>query len=203
MTPRRTRLAKRQLHVAIPESIMHMWFRHCTEDTCMFTKLGRGTLLARARGPQLHGSKQNFGYYFNIFVLLFPYVHVNMPRRFSNLSLLRRWLPDAPSVFAKAAECTLLLNLQPPYACGAAIIRPASGFLKSILQSDFVCFKFLIDTSMPVACHHHAVVYSSGSSANVGAPRSIRGSSRVLGTMRTPYRPLYGNPIVMYAERCY
>jgi hypothetical protein len=48
---------------------------------------------------------------------------------------------------AKASECTLLLNLQPPYACGAAIIRPASGFLKSILQSDFVCFKFLIGRS--------------------------------------------------------
>ena len=56
------------------------------------------------------------------------------------------WLPDAPLVFAKASECTLLLNLRPPYACDAAIIRPASGFLKSILQSDFVCFKFLIGT---------------------------------------------------------
>jgi hypothetical protein len=44
-------LQKRQLPVAIPESIMHMWFRHCTEYTCMFTKLGKGTLLARARGP--------------------------------------------------------------------------------------------------------------------------------------------------------
>jgi len=73
-----------------------------------------------------------------------------MPRRFSNLSLLRRWLPDAPLVFAKASECTLLLNLQPPYACGAATIRPASGFLKSILQSDFVCFKFLIGTRAAV-----------------------------------------------------
>jgi hypothetical protein len=29
-------------------------------DTCMFTKLGKGALLARARGPRLHGSKQNF-----------------------------------------------------------------------------------------------------------------------------------------------
>ena len=28
----------------------------------------------------------------------------------------------------------------------AAIIWPASGFLKSILRSDFVCFKFLIGT---------------------------------------------------------
>ena len=27
-----------------------MWFRHCTGYTCMFTKLGKGTLLARARG---------------------------------------------------------------------------------------------------------------------------------------------------------
>ena len=67
-----------------------------------------------------------------------------MPCRFSNLSLLRRWLTDAPLVFAKASECTLLLDLLPPYACDATIIRSASGFLKSILQSDFVCFKFLI-----------------------------------------------------------
>ena len=59
-----------------------------------------------------------------IFVLLFPYVHVNMPRRFSNLSLLRRWLPDAPLVFAKASECTLLLNLQPPYACDLPMDLP-------------------------------------------------------------------------------
>jgi hypothetical protein len=60
-------------------------------------------------------------------------------------------LHDAPSVFAKASECTLLLNLQQPYAYDDVItavlsIRLASGFLKSILdlQSDFVCFKFLI-----------------------------------------------------------
>jgi hypothetical protein len=81
-----------------------------------------------------------------LIVLLFLYVHVNMPHRFSSLSLLRRWLPDAPAVFAKASDCTLLVSLQPPYACGAAIIRTASGFLKSILQSDFVFFKFLIGT---------------------------------------------------------
>jgi hypothetical protein len=31
MTPRWTHRAKRQLPVAILESIMHMWFRYCTE----------------------------------------------------------------------------------------------------------------------------------------------------------------------------
>jgi hypothetical protein len=30
------------------------------------------------------------------------------------------------------------------YACGAAIIRPESGFLKAILQNGFVCFKYLL-----------------------------------------------------------
>ena len=69
-----------------------------------------------------------------------------MPRRFSNLSLLPRWLPDAPLVFAKASECTKLLDLLPPYACDAAIIRPESGFLKAILQNDFVLFKYLLGT---------------------------------------------------------
>ena len=49
-----------RLLVAIIESIMHSWFRNCTDYTCMFTKLGNGSLLARARGPRLHGSKQNF-----------------------------------------------------------------------------------------------------------------------------------------------
>jgi len=79
--------------------------------------------------------------------LPFPYVHVHMPRRLSNLSLLSRWLPDAPLVFAKASECTKLLDLLPPYACDAAIIRPESGFLKAILQNDFVCFKYLLGTA--------------------------------------------------------
>jgi hypothetical protein len=87
----------------------------------------------------------------NIFfknALLFPYVHVNMPRRFSNLSLLPRWLPDAPLVFVNASECTMSLDLQPPYACDARIIWQESGFLKSVLQNDFVCFKYLLGTSV-------------------------------------------------------
>jgi hypothetical protein len=55
-------------------------------------------------------------------------------------------LPDAPLVFAKASECTKLLDLLPPYACDAAIIRPESGFLKAILQNDFVLFKYVLGT---------------------------------------------------------
>jgi hypothetical protein len=83
---------------------MHMWFRHCTEYTCMFTKLGKGTLLARASGPRLHGSKQNFVKnfvkYFKIFVLLCPYVHVNIPRRFS--IYLSRSIAASPVVVGRA-----------------------------------------------------------------------------------------------------
>jgi hypothetical protein len=54
MTPRWTRLAKCQPPVAIPKSRMHMWFRHCTEYTCMFTKLGKGHfgLCSRARADR-------------------------------------------------------------------------------------------------------------------------------------------------------
>jgi hypothetical protein len=61
-------------------------------------------------------------------------------------SIAASWLPDAPLVFAKASECTKLLDLLPAYACDAAIIRPESGFLKAILQNDFVLFKYRLGT---------------------------------------------------------
>jgi hypothetical protein len=92
----------------------------CKRETCMLTNLGtancsrahadRGCMI---RNKISYKSSYNF---FKIFVLLSPYVRVNMPRRFSNLSLLRRcMLSDAPLVFAKASECTLLLDLPPLY----------------------------------------------------------------------------------------
>ena len=85
----------------------------------------------------------------------------------AHLSLLRHWLPDVLLVLAKVSERTLVLNLQPRtwYASGAAIIRPASGFLKSILRSDFVCFKFLIGTAVAVReyMYTHAMRRSAAS----------------------------------------
>ena len=74
MTPRWTRLAKRQLPVAIPESIMHMWFRHFTEYTCMFTKLGKGTLLARADRGCMVRNKISYKISYNIskYLYYFP-----------------------------------------------------------------------------------------------------------------------------------
>jgi hypothetical protein len=85
--------------------------------------------------------------------IIYLHVHynVNTTSSTSNLSMLPRWLPEAPLVFAKASECTKLLDLLPPtapymYVCDAGIIRPESGFLKPILQNDFVCFKFLLGT---------------------------------------------------------
>ena len=49
----------------------------------------------------------------------------------------------------KASECTMSLDLQPPYACDAAIIRPESGFLKSILQNFYVFTAFANRQNFP------------------------------------------------------
>ena len=154
MTPRWTRvanmLAKCQLLVAICGSDIAQNIHACSRNL-------ERALCSRARAD-LGGMVRNKISYkisYNIskiIALLFHYVHVNMPRRFSHLSLLRRRLPDAPYKFSLREGVRVHTFAKSPtsvqYACGAAIIRPTSGFLKSILRSDFVCFKFLIGTSV-------------------------------------------------------
>jgi hypothetical protein len=145
MAPQWTRLAKRQLPIAIPESIIHMWFRHCTEYTCMFTKLGKGTLLARAGGPQLHGSKQ-ISYNISKYLYYFPLCSRE------HASSIIKSIAASPVVAGRAFSLHEGVRVHtfaksPTSVCVRRCNYPAGIRVSKVNSSKrLFCFKFLIGT---------------------------------------------------------
>ena len=142
-----------------------------------------------------------------------------MPCRFSNhRCMLRRWLPDATCLqcsrrcqrktgtsFAKSPTSVYTLeynrvhNSVRLYACGAAIIRPASGFLKSILQSDFVCFKFLIG----IACMNpHVGEPAASVSVKVSGEDAVTLSPTCAQDRRASVPPSRHGPVLLAPQGC-